>query len=222
MKSWPHLVAGLYLLLLLVLAIPAIVLFPKEEPRDVVKALPFVIGICAVLSAAQLTLLLVPVDVARERPVSRRKLLVPVIVTGLLSSLLMVAGLATLVLGFTGDKVDQYFSDPMVELGPLPFLWLVWGWVFYCYFKTRDPRALVARLMTGLLRGSILELLVAIPSHIVARRRDDCCAPALTFLGLVTGLALMLMSFGPGVLYLFARRLRELRRAQEAEPDRIL
>ena len=73
---------------------------------------------------------------------------------------LMIAGLACLVMGFTGDKVDQYFSPLALQLAPLPFLWAVWGWVFYCYFKTRDPRALVARLMKGLLRGSILVLLV--------------------------------------------------------------
>lgn len=222
MKSWPGLVAGLYFTLLLVLSFPLILLcLPKANARELGEALPFIIGIAAVLTAAQVTLLLVPVDLARERPLSRRRLLVPVLVTGVLSSLLMLAGLGSLVMGFAGDNVDKVFSPLALELLPLPFLWSVWGWVFYCYYRTREPGALVARLMTGMLRGSILELLVAVPSHIAARRRDDCCAPAMTFLGIVTGLSLMLMSFGPGVLYLFARRIRDLRRAQDPEPDRI-
>jgi hypothetical protein len=37
--------------------------------------------------------------------------------------------------------------------------------------------------------GSILELLVAVPSHIIVRRRGDCCAPLGTFCGTATGIA---------------------------------
>jgi hypothetical protein len=66
--------------------------------------------------------------------------------------------------------------------------------------------------MEWLLRGSILELLIAVPSHVIVRQRDDCCAPFATFWGIVTGISVMLISFGPGVLFLFAARIRRKQR----------
>ena len=86
--------------------------------------------------------------------------------------------------------------------------WLVWGLIFHHFAKSDEAETLVQRTTRWLLRGSILELLVAVPSHIVTRQREDCCAPMLSFWGIVTGISVMLMSFGPGVLFLFARRMR--------------
>ena len=60
----------------------------------------------------------------------------------------------------------------------------------------------MTRIVNWLLRGSGLELLVAVPSHVWARRPDDCSAPAVTGYGIATGLAIMLLSFGPGVFFL--------------------
>ena len=80
--------------------------------------------------------------------------------------------------------------------------------MFYRYAKDDDPNALVKRSTRWLLRGSILELLVVVPSHIIVRRRDDCCAPMGTFWGITTGISIMLLCFGPGVFFLFAERIR--------------
>jgi hypothetical protein len=44
----------------------------------------------------------------------------------------------------------------------------------------------------------------------VSRHRNDCCAPFATFWGIATGLTVMLLAFGPGVLCLFAARLQRL------------
>jgi hypothetical protein len=96
-------------------------------------------------------------------------------------------------------------------IGLLLFFWLVWGLIFYHYAKADEPDTLVRRAMKWLLRGSILELLIAVPSHIVVRSRTECCAPFVSFWGIATGISVMLLSFGPGVLFLFARRLRERR-----------
>jgi hypothetical protein len=89
--------------------------------------------------------------------------------------------------------------------------WLVWGLIFHHFAKSDEAETLVQRTTRWLLRGSILELLVAVPSHIVTRQREDCCAPMISFWGIVTGISVMLMSFGPGVLFLFARKMRQKR-----------
>jgi len=93
-------------------------------------------------------------------------------------------------------------------------LWLAWALIFYRFAKTDDPNALVKRTMRWLLRGSILELLVAVPSHIIVRNRNDCCAPMGTFWGITTGLSIMLLCFGPGVFFLFVERCGRLRPAK--------
>src|SRR5204863_9629271 len=90
-------------------------------------------------------------------------------------------------------------------------LWLLWALVFYRFAKNDDPNTIVKRTTRWLLRGSILEILVAVPSYIIVRNRHGCCAPFGTFWGIATGLAIMLFCFGPGVFFLFAERFRRLR-----------
>jgi len=84
--------------------------------------------------------------------------------------------------------------------------------VFYLACRRGDADAAVTQAVNWLLRGSVAELLVAVPTHVIVRRRDDCCAPAATFWGIVTGLSVLLLAFGPGVYFLFARRAATLRR----------
>jgi len=91
------------------------------------------------------------------------------------------------------------------------------GTGFYHYAKADEAETLVQRTTRWLLRGSILELLVAVPSHIIVRQREECCAPIVSFWGIVTGISVMLLSFGPGVLFLFAARIRQ-RRPRTAQP----
>jgi hypothetical protein len=90
-------------------------------------------------------------------------------------------------------------------------LWVFWGVVFHRFARTSEPGGLMNRLMRWLLRGSIVELLVAVPCHIIVRQRNECCAPYGTLIGMAAGIAIMLLSFGPGVFYLFVERCRRLR-----------
>jgi hypothetical protein len=84
-------------------------------------------------------------------------------------------------------------------------LWVLWGIVFYLYF--RNASQVTERVVSWLLKGSVLELLIAVPCHVIVRRRHDCSAPVVTSFGIVTGIAVMLLCFGPSVLFLFKKRL---------------
>src|SRR5262245_28046045 len=101
-------------------------------------------------------------------------------------------------LGFTSSS--NFFAI-LHLIGWMVLLWLLWGLIFYRAAKADESKTLVKRATEWLLRGSILELLIAVPSHIVVRQRHDCCAPFATFWGIVTGISVMLISFGPGVLF---------------------
>jgi hypothetical protein len=88
--------------------------------------------------------------------------------------------------------------------------WCLWSLIFYRLGRKQEPGDFMQRQSKALLRGSILELLVAVPTHIVARNRDYCCAGFMTFVGLAMGLSVMLFSFGPAVFFLFVARWRRL------------
>src|SRR6185503_2290403 len=101
--------------------------------------------------------------------------------------------------------------DVLFVLALVGIFWMLWAILFLRGSRNDDPDALSRRALRWLLRGSILELLVAVPTHVIVRQRNDCCAPYGTFWGIVCGLTVMLMSFGPGVFFLFVARARRLK-----------
>ena len=96
--------------------------------------------------------------------------------------------------------------------------WVAWAWVFYLY--RIEGSEIVTRVLNWLLRGSVLELLVAVPAHVVVRHRGDCTAPAFTAFGVITGLAIMLLCFGPGVLALYKKKLDAYSCRRESRVER--
>ena len=211
MKKWSFVVASLYGLVLAILTIPVwwIAFFPKSlagsKPQEILFFWQFW-AIIVAMALAQFALLRIPVHIANKRPVPQR----PVIVTILAASLMM----GLLVFG-AAEALYEWIN----KLGPNPIVpWALLGlaswvfWAIYFYVSTRkvSPEAKVTKLRRFLWTGSILELLVAVPTHIVARQREDCCAGMLTFIGLVCGLSVMLFAFGPAVYFLFVARWRRL------------
>ena len=77
--------------------------------------------------------------------------------------------------------------------------------------RKKQPKSFTSRLTRWLLQGSIVELLVAVPSHIIVRRRGDCCAPGFTFFGIATGVVIMALAFGPGLFFLFRKRFEKMK-----------
>jgi hypothetical protein len=82
--------------------------------------------------------------------------------------------------------------------------------------RNTNPSVGLSRQCRVLLKGSILELLIAVPTHLVARQRTYCCAGFMTFLGLTLGISVMIFSFGPAVFFLYVDRWRRLH--PQAEP----
>jgi hypothetical protein len=69
-----------------------------------------------------------------------------------------------------------------------------------------------------LIAGSILELLVAVPTHVYSRAKDHCCGGYATIWGIGVGISVMLFAFGPGVFFLFVRRWASVRSARLNAP----
>jgi hypothetical protein len=240
MKCWAFFTVLIYAAALLLLTFPVIYIAFAGKNYSVQQAADtyFYWGYwlwLGVLVAGQILLLLVPIDISERRLPSRRKLKVPVIVGAFLLGNLFLAGLVSLLCAIFKDNGfdifdaqnlfiwiantwdhDQHLqpSNQNSFLGgiwPMLVCWFVWAFIFRRAARTDDPDALIKRLTRWLLRGSILELLVAVPSHVIVRRRDDCCAPVGTFWGIATGISVMLLCFGPGVYFLFVERFQRLK-----------
>jgi len=173
----------------------------------------------AVMVAGQAALLVLPVKIASRRPTTRRSLLWPVLTAGFLMGLL-VLGAVTAVTEFVrqGHAFDTSASTYLAcAVGAVT--WLAWGVIFARAGNTSTPTDLVTRQCRLLLAGSLLELLVAVPTHIVARSRGYCCAGVYTFVGIAFGLAVMLLSFGPAVYFLFVERWKRVHPPADTAPD---
>lgn len=217
MKRWAFLVAALYLLILFALTVPVMVLAlgtgagrPLDESMALdVIATPGYWAWVAVMIVSQLALLSVPVRVASRRPMTRGALWPTVLVAGLMMGILVMAAF------FAFDEFAYKGNDDGNWLGWSGFAagaatWLIWAVIFGRAARTVPPRDLVTRQCRLLFAGSILELLIAVPTHIVARYRDYCCAGFMTFIGLTMGISVMLFAFGPALYFLFAERWRRL------------
>ncbi len=225
MKRWAIYTVLLYALALCYLTAPVIYIafadwglkpggITWSDVLDVYQSLFYWIWL-AVLLAGQALLLLLPIDISQKRLPSRRKLKIPVIVTSFFLTNLFFAGVFSILCAIFTDHAFNVFNYGWGSFAGLIFItlafWLIWGIIFRNYARSDSPDALLKRALRWLLRGSILELIVAVPSHVIVRRRDDCCAPAGTFWGIATGISVMLLCFGPGVYFLFVERCNRLK-----------
>ena len=216
MKRWALLVAALYLLILAALTVPFLMLVFGAD----VLGTPAAHGamrlygesgywiFVSVMVACQVALLAVPVRVASRRPVTRGALWPTVLTAGLMMAILVMAAF------FAMDEfITKGMTTPWISwagLGAGLLTWVIWSVVFFRASRTEAPRDLVTRQCRLLFQGSILELMIAVPTHIVARYRDYCCAGVMTFIGLTMGVSVMLFAFGPALYFLFAERWRRL------------
>jgi len=242
MKRWAALTVLLYALVLMALTVPVLLIAFGGWAKNGIglqDALKFYSRWeywlwLAVLLAGQVLLLLLPIDISERRLPARRPLKTPVIVASFFLANLLFAGfLAILCAVFkeAGVGLFGYFTPFMANpVSPSEWdwktlvggiitvlaFWSIWFVIFRSFAKSDDPDSLLKRTTRWLLCGSILELLIAVPSHIIVRRREDCCAPVGTFWGIATGISIMLLCFGPGVFFLFVERFKRL---QPKSPD---
>jgi hypothetical protein len=216
MRKWGIVITVFYFLILLLFLLPAWVLLAGANPTPTLIGSSFYMlsrwGTwipIAILVAGQALLLFLSVDTSEKRLKPRTHIRVTITASAMLLALLSFAAIFSFTFGMWGDNffdvLDQSRLLRIAVLCAWPFLWLFWGIVFYLLYRNSGEFATRAR--SWLLRGSVLELIIAVISHVIVRRRNDCSAPGVTSFGIVTGIAIMLLSFGPSVLFLLKHRM---------------
>jgi len=220
MKRWAALVVLLYAVILAGLTAPLVLaaFWPPPLAGEFLSWLdeadpPFwpLWGWLGLMVLAEAALLVVPVRMAGGLTIAKRHIFWTLLAT-VAATLVMAAGLwLTACEHLTNTENINRTTAPYL-FGAVGVLWLVWSILFAFYNGRNKPRSFMSRVVRYLVAGSILELLVAVPTHFIARWRNYCCAGFLSFWGLATGFSVLLFAFGPGALLLFARRWQSLRR----------
>ncbi|MGD0840283.1 MAG: hypothetical protein ABSA32_03905 [Candidatus Acidiferrales bacterium] len=218
MRKWGIVITVVYALIVVGLVTPGSILIIGGDAGKL-SALPeafgalfaqgFVWAAVGIVVCGEAALLFLRVDTTWRHAKPRAHILVSCAVAGALTALLTAAAVWSIGFAARGDDfANSFVIDTGTEIVCfVAALWLLWGIVFYMFLRrSSDP---VTRVVSWLLRGSVLELLIAVPCHIIARRRDECSAPQMTSFGIATGIAIMLLSFGPSVLLLYKKRLDE-------------
>ncbi|HEY3321990.1 MAG TPA: hypothetical protein VGP72_16100 [Planctomycetota bacterium] len=228
LRQWALLTAFLYMLTLALLTLP--LLFAafwqpttQSLPRDLTEVgelylWPWYWAILVGLVLLQAPLLFISVRVARRQRPTRASWTLLAIVSALMVGLIFVG------FGFAlWDVFGQGDSRAWMPLALGAMAWLVWAVIFSRYAYNKNPASSLRKILDRLIGGSIAELLIAVPCHVYVRHRNDCCAGFGTFLGLATGLSVLLFAFGPGVFFLFVERARRLKRLEEeGETDAVV
>jgi hypothetical protein len=217
MKKWGIVTAALYVAALVLVTIPVLTLaFPKASGLYLIySAWGYWVWV-GFITLCALLLIAAPVRLERAPNRSRRPLTLTIVATGLFLTLLLFGAVISIgeVLAH-GNALGWLGSDGTAAIVKLAFLtvglWVLWAAVLYWVTRRAAPFAAARTVARTLLAGSILELLVAVPSHVIVRGRDECCAGMYTALGLVTGISVMLLSLGPGVFFLYRERMARIR-----------
>jgi hypothetical protein len=223
MKKWAMLTAILYVVAIALLTVPvATLLWPKGSRPWFFLYFEYgywiwvgFIILCALL------LMAAPVRLGRTGNRSRRPLALTIAATGLLLTLLVFGAAFSIgeVLAHS-HGADWLGTDGTTAVFRLVVttaaLWMFWAGALYWVTRRAAPLAAARTVALTLLAGSILELLVAVPSHVIVRGRAECCAGLYTSLGLVTGISVMFLSLGPGVFFLYRERMARIRQPVKA------
>lgn len=211
MAKWAFITVLLYICLVVIIFVPLVTLIAFVDSSVLLLYTAWQFWLfCGVITAIQALMLLFPVKTTAEAPKPQRLIWVPIVTAALLLSILVLGVVWSILMVIWGDDIlDGYF--PWASLAFVIFCWIVWLFVFYRFYRGVEARTLFRRITTWLIRGSIVELLVAVPSHIIVRRRDECSAPGFTYFGIAAGLVIMAVAFGPGLYFLFLQRFERMK-----------
>lgn len=215
MKNWGIVIVLVYALTIVVLLVPgAVLLGVGVDAAGWAGFLPhvgnayaawFTWAMAAVPVLGEALLLFLRVDTAQKRLKPRAHVLVSALTASFFLAVLTMAGIFGFGVAVRGDK---FLPDgPALIFATIAIAWVAWAIIFYRIH--RDSADVVSRAVTWLLRGSVLELLIAVPAHVIVRRRNDCSAPVATSFGITCGIAIMLLAFGPSVLLLYKQRMEK-------------
>lgn len=218
MTKWAFITVLLYISLVILLFIPAVI-WAETVIVGQSSSISDLFGIYfnwqlwlvyGVMVLIQVLLLIFPVSQHKGRPRPQRAIWVSIVTSAFLFTVLSVGFVVSIGASIWGDDVGNHPVVTILILLLIVFSWAIWAIVFYRFGNITDHDSFMEKITGWLIKGSIVELLVAIPCHIIVRHKNECCAHIFTFFGIASGLVIMAFAFGPGIFFLFIKRFRRL------------
>ncbi len=218
MTKWAFVTVLLYISLVAIVFMPLVgwaAFYGEADASDILEVYTtcWFWLFCGIIMLIQALMLLFPIKTAPETPKPQQLIWVPVVTAALLFSILALGIVWSILMAIWGDDIigEPFHWAPCASFAFVIFCWIAWLLVFYRFYRGIEAKTLFRRITTWLIRGSIVELLVAVPSHIIVRRRNECSAPGFTYFGIAAGLVIMALAFGPGLFFLFRERFEKMK-----------
>ncbi|MBN1342999.1 MAG: hypothetical protein JXQ73_09990 [Phycisphaerae bacterium] len=163
--------------------------------------LPLWIGFVALSVFVQVFFILAPGRPEYLTPIGPRRLIAPVVIAGLMMAILAFGFYMSLVELIWGEgpnaTTDRWWLVSLIA-------WVFWGALFYIRGRSRGRHRAMRGMVAWMIGGSLLELLVSVPAHVVVMRRPGCFVMGMSSLvGIAAGIYVMAWAFGPGIALLF-------------------
>jgi len=140
-------------------------------------------------------------------PVSRCRAFMPIVLAAFMMTVL-VAALFCALIDLFDVQGNIYFLWGFLIL--LTINWIVWSIALFVKHGEEERYTMARKLLLILILGSLAELLIAIPSFIIAGTRPGWMPNTLSGFGVTSGVFVMLWAFGPGIILVcFARETRK-------------
>jgi hypothetical protein len=198
--NWVYAVLVIYILACIVIMGVSVLILFMYINESMSACVPLIFMTCLVLCG--LAMVIVPVRAKLKRPIKRRSVWFPI--TG---ASFLIALLAFCIIMAAGDAFHFEFDSAYFFL--IGEIWLMWMLILGFFSITSNPVAMSARIYKTVIVGSLLELLTAVPLHLIARQRTECCAGIASGMAIVIGFIVALVAIGPGIFFLFYRRWKQ-------------
>ncbi len=156
------------------------------------------------------------------RPIRRPRLLMPVAAASFMLAVL--AGGLTLAFAELLRFDDKQDSTGWEWAGWATLLatWIFWGVLLYVYTRNLQRYHAIFQLARLVFAGSVAEMLAAVPSHLIVSRRPGCLVGIATAIGILSGIYVMIWSFGPAIFLLFLQAARPRDLSETTAEDQLL
>jgi hypothetical protein len=113
---------------------------------------------------------------------------------------------------------DKINTNPFIIIwSVILVIWAIWSIIFFAYFKQGDRYSQLGKMIRGLVAGSILETIVAIPVQIWASNQRECYCARGSYTSLVFSATVLIWAFGPGIVLLYLREKIRMQRLTQSE-----
>ena len=175
--KWVYVVAAVYLLLLVAILVLPSAAALVDGDYGLIAGIVFANAVVFMIGGS---LLVIPIGRAWDIPESKKSIILPLLGSGLGAAVLFGgAALASWEFAFGLEDNNSGETVGRILLASTVLVWVVWIVLFAFLSRSVDRLTLSDRMYQMLLAGSVAELLVAVPMHLIVRRRAQCCAGAV-------------------------------------------